>query len=343
MSNESRENVSFLKVQQAWLNWVNRASGKQGKSAHPRIRVSSAHHEWNHVVVPLIALAKGFFADEGLEDLELVTLESEDASIEALTCRKADFSLDAATAYALKAISEGSDIYIIAPRRGTHAFHLFGQKGMSSVRDLKGGRINAFTPGDEMTVQAAQVVRDAGMVPDVDVKVTFYAGNMHDIFGMENSFRRGETQGLLAADVQVERLKSDGYPVLVNLQKTYLPRQDRVILATGNMVNDHHDTVKAFIKGIIRGNRFFLNKKNRQEITDIVQEAGFVIENRQLFDSIFDSLYTRIPANCHLPLEGVEQAVKEQIAAGHIGKNITTDKIVKIKPLQEAQNELGVV
>ncbi len=343
MSNESRENISFLKVHQAWLNWTHRSSVKRGNPVHPRIRISSAHHEWNHVVVPLIALAKGFFADEGLEDLELVTMESEDASIEALTYRKVDFALDAATAYVLKAISNRSDIYIIAPRRGTHAFHLFGQKGMNSVKDLKGGRINAFTPGDEMTVQAAQVVRDAGMVPEVDVKITFFEGNMHDIFGMENSFRRGETQALLAADVQVERLKADGYPVLVNLQKAYLPRQDRVIIATGNMVNDHHDIVKAFIKGIIRGNRFFLDKKNRQEITAIVQEAGFVIEDQQLFDSIFDSLYTRIPPNCHLPLEGIEQAIKEQIAAGQIGKNITADKIVKIKPLQEAQKELGLI
>lgn len=343
MSNESKENISFLKVQQAWLNWTHRTSSMKGNSVHPRIRISSAHHEWNHVVVPLIALAKGFFAEEGLEDLELVTLESEDASIEALTYNKADFALDAATAYALKAISNGSNIYIIAPRRGTHAFHLFGQKGMHSVKDLKGGRINAFTPGDEMTVQSAQVIRDAGMVPNVDVKITFYEGNMHDIFGMENSFRKGETQALLAADVQVEKLKSDGYPILVNLHEAYLPRQDRVIVAAGNMVNNHHNTVRAFIKGIIRGNRFFLDKKNRQEITDIVQEAGFVIENQQLFDSIFDSLYTRIPANCHLPLDGIEQAIKEQVSAGNIGKNIKIDNIVRIRPLQEAQNELGLI
>ena len=67
------------------------------------------------------------------------------------------------------------------------------------------------------------------------------------------------------------------------------------------------------------------------------------MENQQLFDSIFDSLYTRIPANCHLPLEGVEQAIKEQIATGQIGKNITTDRVVRIRPLQEAQNELGLL
>lgn len=343
MSNETMGNVSFLKIHQAWLNWTRRDAGRKHESVHPRIRISSAHHEWNHVVVPLIALAKGFFAEEGLEDVELVTLESEDASLEALTRRKVDFALDPATAYVLKAIHGGGDIYIIAPRRRTHAFHLFGQKGMRSVKELKGGRIHAFTPGDEMSVQAQQVIRDAGMIPDVDVKITFYEGPMHDIFAMENAFRRGEAQALLAADVQVEKLKTDGYPLLVNLQEVYLSRQDRVMVATGDMVNNHHDAVKAFIKGIIRGNCFFLNKKNRGETTDIVRQAGFVIENRRLFDAIFDSLYTRIPVNCDLPIEGIEQAIREQAAAGQIDHSITVDNIVRTKPLQEAQKELGLL
>jgi len=341
MSNETISGLPFLKIHQAWLNWTNNVP-RPNRSLHPRIRVSSAHDEWNHVVVPLIAFAKGFFADEGLGDVELVTLESENASIEALTHQQVDFALDPATAYVLKAIHSGSEIYIIGPRRATHAFHLFGQKGMRSVKDLKGGRINVFTPGDEMTVQATQVIRDAGMVPDADVKITYYEGPMHDIFGMEEDFRQGKTQGLLAADVQVERLKTDDYPVLVNLHEAYLPRQDRVMVATGQMVNHHPNTVKGFMKAIIKGNRFFLDRKNRGEITQIVRQAGFVIENQKLFDAIFDALYTRIPPDCHLPVQGIEQAIKEQIAGGQIDGNMTVDQIVRIKPLEEAQKELGV-
>ncbi len=90
-----------------------------------------------------------FFAEEGLEDVELVTLESEGASLEALNQGLADFAVDPVTPYVLKAINNGMDIFIIGPRRKTHAFFLFGQKGMKSPRDLKGGKINVFTPGDE--------------------------------------------------------------------------------------------------------------------------------------------------------------------------------------------------
>ncbi|NIO08722.1 MAG: ABC transporter substrate-binding protein [Deltaproteobacteria bacterium] len=345
MSNEVIGQVPFLKIHRSWLDWNLSNSGRKRSSLHPRIRISSAHDEWNHVVIPLIALAKGFFAQEGLEDVELVTLESEGASLEALNQGFADFAVDPVTPYVLKSINNGNDIYIIGPRRRTHAFFLFGQRGMTSPRDLKGGKINVFTPGDEMTVQSTQVIRDAGMVPNVDVKIDYYQGDMHDILGMEDAFRRGEAQGLLAVNVQVERLKSEGFPILVNLQEAYLPRQDRVMVATGQMVNYHHDTVKGFLKGMIRANRYFMDRNNKDEIIRFVEDAGFdqiVQSDRKLFEAMFENSYTRIPPNCHLPLEAVEQAIKEQFAQGNIDESITLDRIVRIKALKEAQQEVGL-
>ncbi len=345
MSNETLGQVPFLKIHRAWLDWNLSNAGRRRSSLHPRIRISCAHDEWNHVVIPLIALAKGFFADEGLEDVELVTLESEGASLEALNQGFADFAVDPVTPYVLKAINQGNDIFIIGPRRRTHAFILFGQRGMTSPRDLKGGKINVFTPGDEMTVQSTQVIRDAGMVPNVDVKIDYYQGDMHDILGMEDAFRRGEAQGLLAVNVQLERLKSEGFPILVNLQEAYLPRQDRVMVATGQMVNYHHNTVKGFLKGMIRANRYFMDKQNKDEIIRFVEDAGFdqiVQADRKLFEAMFENSYTRIPPDCHLPLEAVGQAIKEQQAQGNIDESITVDRIVRIKALQEAQEEVGL-
>jgi len=346
MSNESLENIPFLRVHRAWLDWNLSNAGRKRRSLHPRIRISCAHDEWNHVVIPLIALARGFFAEEGLEDVELVTLESEGASIEALTQGFADFAVDPATPYVLKAIQAGSDIHIIGPRRRTHAFVLFGQKGMTSPRDLKGGKINVFTPGDEMTIQSTRVIRDAGMVPNEDVKITYYQGDMHDIIGMENAFRRGEAQGLLAVNVQLEKLIADGYPILVNLQEVFLPRQDRVMVSTGRMVNYYHGTVKAFLKGMIKANRFFMERRNKEAIIQIVVDAGFVHEvhdEERLFHTMFENSYTRIPPDCHLPLEAVEQSIREQIEQGQIDESVTLERVVKIKALEEAQREVGLV
>ena len=77
MSNETIGNVPFLKIHRSWLDWNLSNSGRRRSSLHPRIRISSAHDEWNHVVIPLIALAKGFFAVEGLEDIHWFHPEKE--------------------------------------------------------------------------------------------------------------------------------------------------------------------------------------------------------------------------------------------------------------------------
>jgi hypothetical protein len=57
---------------------------------------------------------------------------------------------------------------------------------------------------------------------------------------------------------------------------------------------------------------------------------------------MFENSYTRIPPDCHLPLEAVGQAIKEQFAQGNIDESITLDRIVRIKALQEAQQEVGI-
>ncbi len=57
---------------------------------------------------------------------------------------------------------------------------------------------------------------------------------------------------------------------------------------------------------------------------------------------MFENSYTRIPPDCHLPLDAVGQAIKEQIAQGNIDESITVERIVRIKALQEAQQEVGV-
>jgi hypothetical protein len=163
---------------------------------------------------------------------------------------------------------------------------------------------------------------------------------------MTVTFRREEAQGLLAVNVQLERLKADGYPILVNLQEVFLPRQDRVMVATGHMVNHCHNTVKAFLKGMIKANRFFMERQNKGEIIKIVEDAGFVREvheDEKLFQAMFENSYTRIPPDCHLPLEAVEQSIKEQIEQGQIDESITVERIVRIKALQEARREVGLL
>ena len=104
--------------------------------------------------------------------------------------------------------------------------------------------------------------------------------------------------------------------------------------------------VKAFLKGMIKANRFFMERRNKEAIIQIVVDAGFVHEvhdEERLFHTMFENSYTRIPPDCHLPLEAVEQSIREQIEQGQIDESVTLERVVKIKALEEAQREVGLV
>lgn len=67
------------------LSWLQTASTSARISPHPRLRISAAHDEWNHEVEALVALEKGYFREEGLEDVGLIAFaDDEAAQIDAL-------------------------------------------------------------------------------------------------------------------------------------------------------------------------------------------------------------------------------------------------------------------
>src|SRR5439155_13798626 len=58
-------------------SWI---SGPDRSAAH-RLRVSAAHAEWNHVGIALTAMEEGFFRDEGITDLEVISFWEETGAL----------------------------------------------------------------------------------------------------------------------------------------------------------------------------------------------------------------------------------------------------------------------
>lgn len=144
---------------------------------------------------------------------------------------------------------------------------------MNAVEELKGTKVIACSPNDEMDIQSRQVLRDHGLEPGLDVQIV-YGGLLHNIRAMEDSFRRGEGAGLMATLPQGKRLRVEGYPVLADLGKLYPPRHDRVMVARESLLCDYPLALKGFLKGIGRANRYFLDRSRREEIVRIVTDAA---------------------------------------------------------------------
>jgi NitT/TauT family transport system substrate-binding protein len=333
--------------------WLHRSNGSNDKQA--RLRISAAHNEWNHVGMALAAMEQGFFAEEGLSDVELVTfdeneqtelLDREAIQVDLLARGIVDVAIDPRTTFLLEAKDQGQPVCIVAARRRNHAFVLVGQKGLKSIQDLRGKTVEAGQPGGANDVMMRQVLQDHGLVPDRDVKISYGGGPMHDSAGAIQAFMEGK-YGPALLKTHVRPLIDAGYPVLADLNKLYPSRHDRVTAANENFVRAHPEVLKAFLKCMIRACRFAIAKENRElknkvRFKQIVTDAGFLTSERERrsFDNLFDDWQTRVSPDLSLPMEGIQLIVDEEKKAGKIASSFKIDNVLRLDALRQAQTDL---
>jgi ABC-type nitrate/sulfonate/bicarbonate transport system substrate-binding protein len=305
----------------------------------------------------LAAMEQGFFAEEGLPDVELlsfdqseqtVLLDREAIQVDLLARGIVDVAIDPRTTFVLEAKDRDQPVCIIGARRKNHAFVLIGQKGLKSIQDLGGKTVEVGQPGGANDVMMRQVLRDHGLVPDKDVKISYGGGPMHDSAGTIQAFIEGK-YGPALLKTHVRPLIDAGYPVLADLNKLYPSRHDRVTAANENFVRAYPEVLKGFLKCMIRACRFAIASengklKNKEEFKQIVTNAGFLTSERERrsFDNLFDDWQTRVSQDLSLPAEGIELIVNEEKKAGKLTPDFKSDSVLRLEALGQAQADLGL-
>ena len=330
-----------------WLYSSQRTPGTR------RLRVSAAHNEWNHVGIALVAMEEGYFADEGLTDVELITsedssgelLDREALQVDLLADGVVDVSIDPRTTFILEARDKKKPVCIVAARRKNHAFVLVGRKGLKTIQDLRGKTVQMEHRGGATDVMMRQVLKDHGLEADKDVEFSYTGGPMHDTAGTAEAFREGHYgPALLAIEGEVAGLIQAGCTILADLRQLYPPRHDRVTAANEIFSREHPDLLKAFLKGMIRGCRFVLDIKNKDRFMEIIQKAGFLTSEREQrsFTGLFNEWQGRISPDLSLPLDGIELIVNEQKKAGKISPTFKLEDVLRLEALSQAQLELNL-
>jgi ABC-type nitrate/sulfonate/bicarbonate transport system substrate-binding protein len=324
---------------------------KDGRSAR-RLRACAAHDEWNHVGIGLAAMEQGFFAEEGLTDVELVTfpedsgelLDREAFQAELLASGAADVGIDPRTTFLLEANDAGKPVCIVAARRKNHAFVLVGQKGLKSVEDLRGQTLIQGHPGGATDVMLKQVLADSGFEIGKDFQIEYTGGPMHDTAGSARAFREGKKgPATLSPSAELQGFVDDGYPVLVDLRTMYPARHDRVTGANEDFAREHPDMLRAFLRGMIRGCRFVLNLDNTARFKQIITEAGFLTTERERasWDDLFLGWQFRGSRDLALPQEGIELIIDEEKRAGKLSASFKPSDVLRLDALRDAQLALS--
>lgn len=317
----------------------------------PRLRLSAAHDEWNHVGIALAAMEEGFFAQEGLTDVELISfageavlLDREAAQVDLLAKGIVDIGIDPRTTFVVEGKNAAEPVCIIAARRKNHAFVVIGQKGLLSIDDLRGRSMCMSVPGGATDVMLKQVLADRGYQIGEDFEIQYVGGNMHDSANVTVAFRAGKYgPAILASTTNAPKLIEDGYPVLADLRKLYPSRHDRVTGANEDFVAKHPELVKGFLKGMMRACQFVLDLNNAARFKQIMIDAGFLTTQREQdnFDGLFMGWQERVSTDLVLPMDGIELIVDEERRAGKVADSFRAQDVLRLESHGQAVAELA--
>jgi hypothetical protein len=215
-----------------------------------------------HLFPVISAHEMNFFYDEGLKTADgslayqilrdpMVPFGLEKLGIsQALKEKSVDIALDVQSRTIFFQRSRGADIYIIAGWRNQHTSTWVGPPHIKSLQDLKGKRvgISDFNSIRHWGIQVQ--LRKAGLDIEKDVEWVRCGVSTHVLV---EALRQGRVECAPVSSTIAETLKKEGCNILVVPQDTYPNgRPERIIAATGRILEERPDLVKNFLKGLIR-------------------------------------------------------------------------------------------
>jgi ABC-type nitrate/sulfonate/bicarbonate transport system substrate-binding protein len=227
-----------------------------------------------HLIPVMVAHEMNFFFEEGLRtDDGLRAYEIQRQSLvpfgleklglsQAMKERSVDIALDVQSRTAFYQRARGADLYIVAGWRNQHINVWVGAPHIKSLKDLKGKRVGIGDPNGNRQWGISLWLRKAGLDPEHDVEwVTGIFPPTHLDALRSLRIDAGPTSAW-----EVEELKKQGFNLLVTPRDLYPNgRPERVIAATGAILEEKSDWVKSFIKGMIRAYWFIRDQPRNFE------------------------------------------------------------------------------
>lgn len=315
---------------------------------HPRVRMYSGHDHLMHRVPAYIALQKGWFLEAGIKELEIGYTGDDDHTVKAMEDGKVDVGLDIKPNKVFPAVAKGIPIVIIAGWRAMDPYIFFGSKGLKSVGDLKGKKMQMREKDGVEIVHKEKILKAAGVDLYKDIEWVESGPSLAAI--RQPLLDQGKVNAVTVrfGDSEAQRLMEEGYPVLADLSEFYPDGyQSRVLTAVKWMVEQYPRTVIGILKGIIRAYRFMAQVENHDEIHRLLNEAGkrwisrddYTYPNKGDF-AVF--VRTTNPMDGSINRRGLRLALEDSIRRGIVPDDFQLDSAICTDLVEEAARELGL-
>jgi ABC-type nitrate/sulfonate/bicarbonate transport system substrate-binding protein len=320
-----------------------------------KLRIAPTCYHMLHQVPVRAAHEMNFFYDEGLKTAdgclayELITDSMVPFGLEKLGISQAmkeksvDIALDVQSRTIFYQRGRGADIYIIAGWRNQHTNLWIGPPHIKSLQELKGKRVG-ISDFNSIRHWAIQIqLKKAGL--DLERDVEWVRVGVNSKFHVE-AIRNGRVECAPVPPWYAEDLIKEGCNVLVSPADQYPNgRPERIIAATGRILEERPDMVRAFLKGMIRSYWFVRDMpKNYEYITNLEKRIRLLSpdpEERvvQVPRSLRDLEAMPFPLDGRA--SGFEDMLKEEERLGELNYNVPPIKEVVAQDLvDEAFREL---
>ncbi|HEY7165569.1 MAG TPA: ABC transporter substrate-binding protein [Candidatus Binatia bacterium] len=295
------------------------------------VRVVFVSLSWNNQLPFRIAIAKGFFRDQGLS-VEPIFVRGGPTALAALISGDVDFASVGGAQAPIRSRAKGLDLHIIASQSNYTNYTLLGSKQASTIEQLRGKIIGVTGAGSFSDFAIRIYLKRNNLDPDRDVTLRAIGGTTLRAVALE--------KGLIsAAPFSAEdavRLLDKGYPMIVNLNEA-LKIPQSVIVTRGDVLEKQPETTKRFLKAIILGMQFA--KHNKQEAIRTGYAAGLKGEP-DIVSRAYDLFISGYTLDLSVAWDGIQIMLDEDIRNGVVDKKFTLDRVIDERILKQAQQEL---
>lgn len=295
-----------------------------------------AHHP-NHLLPVLIALDKGWFKAEGIMDVVWKDAGSDANTVKGLIDGSIHFGADPQPDVVFAANAKGKEVYIIGGVRTKYSYEFVALPGITSPDALKGKSVAANREGSSSDRRTRLILEKIGLVPDKDVKFAYKGGSDKRIAAL----LKGEVHAAVINDEEIEKHRKQiaNYPRVIDVAKIWPDYQARVMATSGQMLREHPETVKAFLKVMIKTFQFIkANTKEMAYFSKLVEKTAGKPPEEELTDHSY--MAGRLPEDGGVNLKGLQVVIDEEKALGNLPKEYAMEKALRLNFVKEAAAEL---
>jgi ABC-type nitrate/sulfonate/bicarbonate transport system substrate-binding protein len=295
------------------------------------LRIVFVSLSWNNQLPYRIAIAKGFFQEQGLT-VEQIFVRGGPTAIAALVSGNVEFASIGGAQAPIRSNARGLDLQILASLSNYTNYTLLGDKEAKGIEDLRGKIIGVTGAGAYSDFAIRIFLKRHNIDPDRDVTLRAIGGTALRAIALE----RGVINAAPFTAEDTIKLIDKGFPMIVNLNEALRIPQS-VLVTRGEMLRKYPETSKRFLKAMILGMQ--VAKHNKQEAIKIGFATGLQGEP-QVIERSYELFSPGYAADLSVAHDGIQIMLDEDQRAGLVDKKFTLDRVIDNRILKQAQQEL---